>query len=133
RLFGIARLLFFSIIAAFLAISLHRFIGADTPLLFLSVPFFLLGINWGLSNSGLITAVNQVISLQKIAEALGTLATIWNVVGSLLLATSTAVFHANQTDSSFLYPYHRVIDFNILFAFLVLLASLRIHFQMKKS
>lgn len=133
RKFGVANLLFFSVIAACLAISLHRWIGLHTPLSFLAIPFFLLGINWGLSNSAMITAVNQVISTQKIGEALGTIATIWNIVGSLLLASSTAVFHAAQIDHAFLLPFHRVIDFNILFAALILFASIWVRMRIKKG
>ncbi|MES2121326.1 MAG: MFS transporter, partial [Chlamydiota bacterium] len=131
--FGVANLLFFSVVAAFSAICLHRWIGLDTPLGFLVIPFFLLGINWGLSNSAMITAVNQVISSQKIGEALGTIATIWNIVGSLLLASSTAIFHAFQTDNSFLLPYHRVIDFNILFAAIILFTSIWIRIRIHKE
>ena len=133
QLLGVANLLFFSVIAACLAIYLHRWIGLNTPLSFLALPFFLLGINWGLSNSAMITAVNQVISTQKIGLALGMIATIWNIVGSLLLASSTAVFHAAQKEDSFLLPFHRVIDFNILFALLILCASIWIRIRIKKS
>ena len=95
--FGVVNLLFFSILAAFCAVALHRLIQVDTPLLFLILPFFLLGINWGLSNSAMITAVNQVIPVNEIGAALGTIATIWNIVGSILLATSTAVFHSVES------------------------------------
>jgi len=131
--FGVANLLFFSVIAAFFAICLHRLIGLHTPLIFLAIPFFLLGINWGLSNSAMITAVNQVVASRKIGEALGTIATIWNIVGSLLLASSTAVFHASQTDNSFLLPFHRMIDFNILFAAIILIASIWVRVGIKKE
>ncbi|HAB98401.1 MAG TPA: hypothetical protein DCE71_01095 [Parachlamydiales bacterium] len=133
KYFGVANLLFFSILAACLAISLHRFINAETPLAFLAIPFFLLGINWGLSNSAMITAVNEAVSSKKIGEALGTIATIWNIVGSLLLASSTAVFHAFQTGDSFLLPFHRMIDFNVLFALLILCAAIWIRVKIQKG
>lgn len=127
EVFGVAKLLFFSVIAAFLAVALHRLIQADTPLAFLILPFFLLGINWGLSNSAAITAVNQVIPPRKIAAAIGTIATIWNLVGSLLLAASSAVFNQVQIKTSFLSAFHSTINFNIGFAALVLLAALWIY------
>ncbi len=133
KLFGVAHLLFFSVIAACLAIGLHRFLGTDTPLAFLALPFFLLGINWGLSNSSMITAVNQVIAPRKVGEAIGTIATIWNVVGALILACSTAVFHAAQTDQAFLLPFHRVIEFNIVFSLPVLIATIWIWSGIKKK
>ena len=46
---GVANLLLISVVAAFLAVSLHRLIGLHTPMLFLILPFFLLGVNWGLA------------------------------------------------------------------------------------
>lgn len=123
RWLGLANLLFISVIAAFCAIGLHRWIQADTPLSFLSLPFFLLGINWGLSNAAMITAVNETIASKKIGEAVGVMATMWNVAGALLLASSTAVFYSAQVGTEFLFPFHRMIDFNILFAALVLIVA----------
>lgn len=38
KLFGVTNLLFISIIAAFLAVTLHRFIGQNTPIIFLILP-----------------------------------------------------------------------------------------------
>jgi hypothetical protein len=79
-----------------------------------------LGINWGLSNAALITVVNQVIAPRKIAAAIGTIGTIWNIVGSILLAISSSIFHTVDVTSSFLPAFHAAVDFNILFAFLIL-------------
>lgn len=125
--FGVSTLLLFSVIAAILAVALHRFIGVDTSLLFLISPFFLLGINWGLSNASMITAVNRVIVPHKIGSALGTISTIWNIVGSILLALSTAVFHAQEMRSSFLPAFHRAIDLNIVFVTIVLLSAIWVY------
>jgi EmrB/QacA subfamily drug resistance transporter len=122
--FGSANLLFFSVLAAFIAVGLHRLIQIDTPLYFLILPFFLLGINWGLSNSGLITAINETISPRHIGAAIGTTATIWNVVGSLMLAGSTAVFHSVEIRSSFLPAFHSAVTFNIIFAGILLLIAI---------
>ncbi len=131
RWFGVTNLLFASVIAAFLAVSLHRLIYLHTPLLFLILPFFLLGINWGLSNAGMITAVNQVISPRKMGAALGTISTIWNIVGSILLATSTAVFHAVEVQTSFLPAFHSAIDFNIGFATIILIGAIWLRVKLK--
>ncbi len=128
---GTANLLFISITAAFFAIVLHRFIHSQTPLLYLSLPFFLLGVNWGLSNSAMITAINEVIPVNKISEAYGTIATIWNIVGSVMLACSAAVFHAARTDHAFMEPFHRMVDFNMLFAFFVLLIASGIRWRLQ--
>ncbi|MBP9842251.1 MAG: MFS transporter, partial [Simkaniaceae bacterium] len=132
--FGIANLLFFSILSAFLAIVLHLELQLDTPLLFLIIPFFLLGVNWGLSNAATITAINEEISPRHIGSALGTIMTIWNIVGSILLAISTAVFHASELRSSFLPAFHTTVYFNIGFGAFILMAAifLRLHLKRKE-
>jgi EmrB/QacA subfamily drug resistance transporter len=133
KLFGVANLLFFSIFAAFFAVVFHRMIQPDTPLLFLILPFFLLGINWGLSNAAVITAVNQVIAPRKIGAALGTIATVWNIVGSILLAVSTAVFHSVEIRTSFLPAFHSAINFNIVFAGIILVVAIWVRAKLKKQ
>ena len=133
KLFGVANLLFISVVAAFLAAVLHRFIQLHTPLPFLILPFFLLGINWGLSNATMITAVNQVISPRKIGVAIGTISTIWMIVGSILLALSAAVFHAVEIKTSFLPAFHSTINLNIAFAAIVLLCAIWLRIKLKSS
>jgi hypothetical protein len=131
--FGVKNLLFFSVLAGACAIALHRFIQESTPIFFLVLPFFLLGINWGLSNSAMITAVNQVIAPRKIGAALGTIATIWNIVGAILLAASTAVFNAVEIKSSFLPAFHSAINFNIAFAAIILAIGIWIRLKLKAN
>lgn len=180
--FGVANLLFISVLAAFLAVSAHRFIGMHSPLAFLAIPFSLLGINWGLSNAATIAAVNEKIPHSKTAEAIGTVFTTWNVVGSIFVALSSVLFYAsekktfashlssasislspNESDSiaivmkdaseaasqfaqfsgekkeilfsffqqSFLTAFHTVVEFNMAFMFIVLLAGIWIRSQVK--
>lgn len=122
--FGCANLLFIAIGIALLAAILHRFLQAQTPLVFLTIPFFLLGINWGLSNAATMTAVNQVIAPHEIGAAIGMIFTIWNLTGSILLAASTAVFHhVEKIHGSFLPAFHSAIDFIIAFAALIFLLA----------
>ncbi len=97
--FGTANLLVISVTAAFLAVLAHRWIGLGTPLSYLALPFTLLGINWGLSNAATITAVNQRIPSQKIGEAIGTVFTTWNVIGSIFVALSSVIFYAFEKKS----------------------------------
>jgi EmrB/QacA subfamily drug resistance transporter len=130
--FGVTNLLFFSVLVAFFAIGFHRMIQLQTPLLFLILPFFLLGVNWGLSNAAMITAVNAVIPRRKIGAALGTITTIWNIVGSLLLAISTAVFHSVEIRTSFLPAFHSAINFNIVFAAILLAVAIWVQVRLKK-
>lgn len=129
--FGVANLLFASNFIAWLAVILHRFIGADTPLLFLGAPFFLLGINWGLSNAATMTAANQVVAAHEIGAAMGMIFTIWNVVGSILLAASAAVFQMAESNASFLEAFHSTINFNIAFATLVFFGALWVRLRIK--
>jgi hypothetical protein len=131
--FGIANLLFTSNLIAFLAVALHRFLQLETPLIFLILPFFLLGINWGLSNAATMTAANQVISSHEIGAAMGMIFTIWNLVGSILLAASTAVFHRTEVRTSFLPAFHSTIDFNIAFAAIVFLGAIWVRIRIKKE
>ena len=131
--FGIANLLFVSNLIAFLAVVLHRFLQMETPLVFLVLPFFLLGINWGLSNAATMTAANQVIASSEIGTAMGMIFTIWNLVGSILLAASTAVFHRAELQGSFLPAFHSAIDFNIAFAAMVLLGACWVRLRLPKK
>lgn len=131
--FGTANLLFISNAIAFLAVVLHRVLELHTPLLFLVLPFFLLGINWGLSNAATMTAANQVIAVHEIGAAMGMIFTIWNLVGSILLAATTAVFHATEVRTSFLPAFHSAIDFNIAFAAVVLLAAIWVRMRLNLS
>lgn len=133
KIFGVANLLFISVVAAFLAVTLHRLIQLHTPLPFLILPFFLLGINWGLSNAAMITAVNLVISPRKIGVAIGTISTIWNIVGSVLLALSAAVFHAVEIKTSFLPAFHSTINLNIAFAALILIIAIWLRIKLKSE
>ncbi len=131
RWFGVANLLFASNLIAWLAVILHRFVQADTPLLFLAAPFFLLGINWGLSNAATMTAANQVVAAHEIGAAMGMIFTIWNLVGSILLAASTAVFQMAESDASFLEAFNSAINFNIAFATIVFLSALWVRLRIK--
>lgn len=131
KYFGVANLLLFSVLAAVLAIGLHRLMYLDTPILLLIFPFFLLGINWGLSNSAMMAAVNQVITSHNIGGAIGTIATIWNIVGSIILAISAAIFHSIELNQSFLPAFHRIVDFNIIFAFMALIIAIWIRLRLK--
>lgn len=99
KAFGIANILLFSIAVAFFSVVLHRFIAIDSSLLYLLIPFALLGLNWGLSNTGLIFAVNQTISPNKAGAAIGTIATTWNISGSIFLALSSVFFHMSEQDA----------------------------------
>jgi EmrB/QacA subfamily drug resistance transporter len=121
--FGVAQLLLASLGVAFTSAILHRFLGADSSLLYIAIPFFLLGITWGLSNSLMITAVNQVIAKKQIGAAIGTIATIWNIAGSVILAISAVIFHSIEAKKNFLDGFYGAISFNIGFAAFILIVG----------
>jgi len=119
RWFGLANLFLISCVAPLIAAFLHLFFGAHSSLVVFILPFALLGINWGLSNTAMVTAVNQNVTPSKIGESIGTIATIWNVAGSIMLAISTGIFHMEK--GAFLPAFRGVIGFNLAFLFLVIL------------
>ncbi len=128
---GLANLLFASSIAPLVATILHLFFSPHSILAVFIVPFALLGINWGLSNTAMITAVNQNIAPRKIGETIGTIATIWNVAGSILLAISTAIFHLQET--KFLPSFRTVIIFNLIFMAVVILLAILVRRKIPKK
>ncbi|PIS02576.1 MAG: hypothetical protein COT85_04640 [Chlamydiae bacterium CG10_big_fil_rev_8_21_14_0_10_42_34] len=128
---GSANLLLISCCSGFVGAVLHLFFGTQTPLIYLILPFFLLGINWALSNVAMVTAVNQTLEASKTGEAIGTIATIWNVVAALLLALSTAVFHIIETKSSFLPAFRGAVFLNVIYMGLILLAAFRVYRSIK--
>jgi MFS family permease len=131
---GVAKLLFFSILAAFASILLHRFLQESTPIPFLILPFFLLGINWGISNSVMIMAVHQVIHKKEMGSAIGTITTIWNVVGSILLALSAVIFHSIEKNGTlFLKAFHGAVDLNIAFTLLVVIVATYVFTKRNKT
>lgn len=119
---GMARLLLISILAGALSAGLHGTIGSDSPLLWILVPFFLLGIPWGLSNAGMVTAVNQTVATDQIGQTIGTMTTAWNVVGSILLSVSTVIF--DKTATTFMTGFRTMAVVNLVFMVLVSLFAL---------
>jgi formate/nitrite transporter FocA (FNT family) len=75
--------------------------------------------------------VNEEITPRKVAVAIGTIATIWNIIGSILLALSTAIFHSVELTQPFLPAFHSAINCNILFAALVFIAAVMVRMRLK--
>ncbi|MBS0624853.1 MAG: MFS transporter [Verrucomicrobia bacterium] len=125
KLVGVAKYQLISIGLAFLSTLTHRFIGPSTPLLCLLVPFFLLGLNWGTINTGVIAGVTHAANPSKVGEAIGSVFTFWNITGSIFLAVSSAIFHLIERHS-FITAFHTMTTVNLLFSFLFLLAGVRV-------
>jgi len=119
---SIQKILVGSVLAGFVAVVLHRFIGASTPLGLLLIPYFIIGINWGTINTGVIAGVNQAVEPAKVGEALGSVFTMWNITGSIFLAISSGIFHLKEK-SSFMEGFHAMTNVNIVLALLILIAA----------
>lgn len=129
--FGIRTLMLVSIMGALIAVALHQTIQAKTPLLYLILPFVLLGVNWGLSNAGLLTSVNNSVSPSKVAAGIGSIAMMWNMVGSIFLALSSALFYLKEENYSFMESFHTVVQFNFIFALAVMLFAIVVFMRYK--
>lgn len=119
---GVEKFQLIAIGFAFLATLSHRFIEASTPLLLILIPFFLLGINWGMINTGVIAGVNHAAAPAKVGEAIGSVFTFWNITGSIFLAISSAIFHLIEKQS-FMEAFHTMTNVNLFFSLLFLLAG----------
>jgi Na+/melibiose symporter-like transporter len=128
---GMANLLLFSILTATASAGLHWTIAPDSPILWILLPFFLLGIPWGLSNAGMVTAVNQTTAPHKIGETIGTMATVWNLIGAIFLSISTVIFHLSAT--SFMTGFRTMIVVNFAFMVLVSVVALCIRKKLPTS
>jgi len=131
KLFGLVNLLFISCISAFLAVFFHFFLSTDLSLYYVALPFFLIGVNWGLSNTATMTAVNQNVVSSKVGEAVGTISTIWNIMGSIFLGISAVIFHTYNTH--FMPAFKAVIAFNFAFVLIVLIAAIWIKKRLPTS
>ena len=122
---GISNILLLSITASFIAAGMHLFVTKTISVYYLIVPFLLMGINWGLSNSGMIIAVNDEISESQRSVAYGTLATLWNLSGTVILAISVAIFHTVHHDQDvFFEGYKSAVIFLAAFAALIFISAI---------
>jgi MFS family permease len=110
---------------ALLSVVSHRFIQESTPLLLLLFPFFLLGINWGMINGGVILGVNHAVPPSKVGTAMGSVFTFWNITGSIFLAVSSAIFHLVEKQS-FISAFHTMTTVNVCLSMLFFLTGLRV-------
>jgi MFS family permease len=122
---GIYKFQLVSISSALLSIFLHRFIENETPLLLLLIPFFILGINWGTINTGVLAGVSKASKPSQVGQAIGSVFTFWNIVGSILFAISSAIFHLEEK-TSFIAGFHFMTNVNIIFSLLFLFLAFTI-------
>jgi EmrB/QacA subfamily drug resistance transporter len=119
--------LVFSILTAFVSGWIHFFIGAQFPLSLLWIPYVLLGFTWGLSAALLVTSIKTAIPNEKAGSAIGTLASLWNVLGIVFLALSSVVFHFEEKKTGeFMPAFKSAMGLNALFLTIVFAAALYI-------
>jgi len=106
--FGVGNLLVISIGSALVSAIAHLGFSATMPVSWVIGPFFLLGLNWGLSNTCLMTSVNQTVPANKRAKVMGMAASLWNIIGVVFLAVDSAVFHVVGKGDLFLMGFHAV-------------------------
>lgn len=90
---GLKNLLLFSFFCALAGSVCHGFFTQTTPVWFVIFSFILMGITWGLANIGFLSAAHGVVEEQKVGGAIGTIATAWNISGSVCLAIGAVVFY----------------------------------------
>nr|MCH9690295.1 MFS transporter [Gammaproteobacteria bacterium] len=80
-----------------LAALVHVFLTGASPVWLMLIAFLLMGVNWGIANTGSVSAVNRYADPQHAGSVIGTIFTAWNIAGSIALAVSTVVFHHYQS------------------------------------
>lgn len=68
-----------------------------------------------------------MIAPHEISSAIGTITTIWNVAGSIVLALSAAIFHFVESRTSFLTAFHSANLMMVIFAGLILISAIKIN------
>lgn len=129
--FNASSLLLFSCAAALIGFSMHLFFRETTSFIWVAIAFFLLGINWALSNVLMVHTAAKELPAHQNAQAIGTLCTLWNVMAALFLALSSALFHTLEKTSSFIPAMQGAFLFNTLFALVLFLYALCIRSRSK--
>lgn len=99
--FGLSTLMFVAIIATLISTLGHAFFSLTTPHWFVFAAFVLMGITVGLANVGLASSVFATMPEEKAGTAIGTLGTIWNLAGSIVLAVATVTYYKSAHSSLF--------------------------------
>lgn len=94
--FGVFNLLLYSIAATLIAAIFHTIFTPSINIIYILIPLLLMGYTWGMANAGTITALTQSVAPEKMGSAVGTVFTLWNAFGSILLALATVIFHWQQ-------------------------------------
>jgi len=119
-------------VATFASIA-HIHLGAHTTFYYLSVPFMLLGVTWGLGNTSMMAAVHEKVEKSNTGEAIGTFATLWNLSGALFLGITAAIFHIYSDSKNFEAGFFHVMLFLSLLFILFTVLGLTLYKKIKEK
>jgi MFS family permease len=94
--FGVYMLLLVGMSAALVAALLNILFSYDTSYLLIVFTLLMIGISWGVANTGSIAAVSKHIAEEKAGAAIGSIFTFWNLMGAAFLASTSTFFVAQQ-------------------------------------
>lgn len=92
KIFGVMNFIVFGLFLAFVSSFLHIFIGDVSSFSYVLIALLLMGIAWGIGNTGAISAVSQSVPSDKVGGSIGTVFTLWNMAGAIFLAVGTVLF-----------------------------------------
>lgn len=92
KIFGVMNFIVLGLFLAFMSSSLHIFISDLSSFVYVLIALLLMGIAWGIGNTGAISAVSQSVPNNKVGGAIGTVFTLWNMAGAISLAVGTVLF-----------------------------------------
>jgi EmrB/QacA subfamily drug resistance transporter len=131
RKIGLKNVMIVAIVSATLAAIAHINLGSQTTIYYLCFPFILLGATWGLSNTSMMAVVHEKVEKNKTAEVIGTIATLWNLAGSLILAITAGIFHLYSESKDFQAGFFHVMLFLSVFFFILTLISVNLYRKIK--
>jgi MFS family permease len=124
-------LLMSAMVAGLIGMGLQVMFSNDTSSASFLISFVLLGTHWAFANIAGVTLANEKLPPHQTGEAIGTIATVWNVSSAVFLALSSATFH--QRKGAFLVKFNSAILLSTLYSLAVTLYALYVWYQVFKS
>ena len=94
---GINKIAVYALVIGVIAGVFQLFFGDNTTFWFVIITYLLIGIIWGVGNSGAVTIVFSNAPADKSGAILGTVFTTWNLVGSICLVIASVMFDHTES------------------------------------
>ncbi|MFT6836168.1 MAG: fucose permease, partial [Francisellaceae bacterium] len=94
--FRIENIIVIAIFCGIVTSVMHLFFSVSTSYYFIILAFLLIGVVWGVANSGGIGLAIQNVKPEKVGSSIGTIATTWNVAGAMSIAIGSVLFNSNE-------------------------------------